>query len=661
MNNTASDWNTAKIHALPSASQPAPNDEIDLGDLFKLFWRRKVLMIIALLLSMILGFFYVRTLPNLYEAEAKLILESQEENASGLDALSQGLSAEDAELNSQIEVIKSRELIGSVIDELNLSDDREFVAHLRDPSIIGASILWVKSKLGISAESTLPDARDSAIDQLTKNLSATIVPKTHVFKIRLETEDPTKSVEIVNALSAAFVNDQIEAKSASSKKAVIWLKDQVAELGEKLIAAEAKEADFLSQTERSVSEQDLKQSNQNLKIARGRYDSFISSLEQVTGSRVPASDRDVTRMNSILRDIRELEGIVEAQNNDLLQILQLKRESETARNIYTQFANRLNEVEVQEGLHESDVRVLSAAVNRPIATKPKKMLTVLTFGVLGLLASVAYILARKFMDRSYNDPVELQAALGIPVIGAIPSAPVTNRRKLLNYVLKRPSSGIMESIRDLRTSLMSSKNGDRDSSSKLGRTLLFTSSIPAEGKTTSSILLSLNAAALDKKVLLIECDLRRSTFRTYFGPQTKMGLLNCIQQDEGWESAIWSEPRTNADIIFGGASSGKNAGDIFASQDFAQFMDRMRERYDLIVLDSPPVLPVPDARLIANHSDQIVYVVKSGSTPSSTVAAGLRLFDNMNLQIDGLILTQLQKNRGYGTYGYGYGSEYYKN
>jgi len=146
---------------------------------------------------------------------------------------------------------------------------------------------------------------------------------------------------------------------------------------------------------------------------------------------------------------------------------------------------------------------------------------------------------------------------------------------------------------------------------------------------------------------------------TYFGPQTRFGLLDVIKQEEGWESAIWSEPKTNADIIFGGQSKDQNAGDIFASQGFSEFIERMKNRYDLIVLDSPPVLPVPDARLIANHCDKIIYAVKSGSTPSSVVSAGLRQFNNINLQIDGLVLTQLKKDSGYGSYGYG--SEYFKN
>jgi len=218
MNNTASDWNTAKIHTLPTASRAMPDDEVDLGELFKLFWRRKLLMIMALLLASALGIFYVQTLPNLYEAEATLILESQEENASGLDALTQGLSSEDAELNSQIEVIKSRKLIGKVVDRLKLSNDPEFVAELRDPSPIKLVIDWVKSKIGVSSDQAQPNPKDSAIDQLTENLSAVILPDTQVFRIRLETEDPKKSVSIVNALSDAFVGDQIDAKKRQRKR-----------------------------------------------------------------------------------------------------------------------------------------------------------------------------------------------------------------------------------------------------------------------------------------------------------------------------------------------------------------------------------------------------------------------------------------------------------
>jgi len=668
MSNTTSDWKESKVYSAPPAPQAAANnDEIDLGEIFSLLWRRKLLILTALLIAMALGLAYVRQLPNLYEAEAKLILEAQEQNATGLDSLVPGITDEDAEMNSQIEVIKSRQLIGKVVQDLNLVNDPEFVSSLREPSYIAKAIKWLKTQIGTKSEAKEIDPLNSAVDQLTKNLQAIVLPKTHVFKIRIETQDPEKSVLIVNALARAFVDDQVISKTKSTDKAAGWLEDKVNELEVSLNAAEAKAADFRSQTERSVTEEELRQSNQNLKTARGRYDSFILLLEKSTGSKVPTSDLDISRMNSILKNISELEGIVEKQTDDLLTIRQLDREAAAEGEIYKHFATRLNEIQVQKGLHESDVRVLSPAVLRPHATKPRKALNVALFGILGVILSTAYILIRKLMDRSFNDPVELQDAFGIPVIGAIPSAPFPNhprnRRKLLNYVIKRPSSGIMEAIRDLRTSLISRTGSAAKNTQRRGKTIMFTSSIPAEGKTTSSILLALNASALDQKVLLVECDLRRSTFKTYFGAQTTLGLLNVIQRDDGWEEGIWNEPKTTADIIFGGVAKKQNAGDIFASQSFADFIEEMRGRYDLIVLDTPPVLPVPDARLIANHSDQIVYAVKSASTPSSTVSAGLRLFRNMNLKVDGLVLTQLKKNRGgygYG-YGYGYGSEYYNN
>ena len=659
MNDPTSGWETAKTRDHHLVPPPSSDDEIDLGELFGLFWRRKFTLIIAMLLAMVLGAAYVATQPNLYEAEAALILREQEQNATGLEALAPGLSNEDAEMNSQIQVIKSRKLIGIVVDRLNLTGDPEYVASLRAPSLIGFSIKWIRSKLSADeSEARQIDVRNQAIDQLTKNLSASVLPKTHVFKIRIETEEADKSVRIVNAVAAAFVNDQIDEKKESTENAAKWLNEKVAELQVSLNQAEARAATFRSQTERVVTEQELVQSNQQLKIARGRYESFISSLQRTTGSTIPSADRDIVRRNALLKEIGTLEAIVEKQTNDLLTIRQLDREAETEGQIYQHFATRLNEIEVQKGLHESDVRILSAAVPRPQPVKPRKPLTIAIFGILGLILSAAYILIRKFMDRSFKTAEELENAFRIPVLGMIPTAPHTNRRKLLNYALKRPSSGIVEAIRGLRTSLLN--NTKKVHSSKSGDVILFTSSIPAEGKTTSSILLSINSSSLNKKVLLVECDLRRSTFKTYFGPQSKFGLLDAINDNENLEKYTYKEPRANVDIIFGGQSAGENAADIFASEKFANFIEAVRSRYDLIILDSPPVLPVPDARLISNHCDKIVYAVKSNSTPSSVVTSGIRLFDGINRRIDGFIFTQMKNKSGYG-YGYGYGSEYYKN
>ncbi len=667
MSNSAQEWTQANVHALPTSYQKADDAEVDLSELLQIILRRKWLIIASVLLATLLGFLFVQQATRLYSAEAKLILESESQNATGLDSFASSISDEDAEMNSQIEVIKSRRLIGKVVDQLALYDDPEFVLGIGDPSFRTKATDWVKSSIGMEVarpEMSLPMRKQVAVDSLTARVNARVLPKTYVFLISLETQDAAKSVEIVNALSDAFVNDQVISKQESTDGAIVWLGDKVEVLGKELGQAEAKAASFRSQTERAVTEEDLAQSNLNLKNARGRLDSFTSNLQSITGSSVPTTDRDVTRMNQLMRDISELEAIANKQTEDLLIIRQLDREAIAAGKIYEHFAQRLNEVEVQKGLQESDVRVLSAAVPRTTPTKPKKSLTIAIFSILGLLAGLGYVIMSKFMDRSFHDPAELQRAFGLPVIGTVARAPMTSRRALLNYVVKRPSSAIMESIRDLRTSILSSQPGDNNTSEREGKVVVFTSSIPAEGKTTSSVLLAINSGALEKRVLLVECDLRRSTFKTYFGSETELGLLDALKKDDSWSNAIWRNEKMNIDVIYGGVSKGRNAADIFASSEFSTFIDRVKSRYDLIVLDAPPVLPVPDARLIAKLSDKIVYVVSSGSTPSSTIAAGLRMFETMNLKIDGFALTQIKKNKnyGYGGYGrYGYGSEYYKN
>ncbi len=656
MSNPAPDWTSANVHALPSARY-ADDDEIDIGEVITLFWRRKWLLTCVVLASIIAGIFYVQQLPKLYYAEAKLILESQEQNATGLENLVPGISSDDSEMNSQIEVIKSRNLVGQVVKDLSLIDDPEYNTTLQEPTLIARSIEWVLAKIGISLSPDLQDQREIAIDELTENLNVSVLPKTHVFKISLETWDPLKSVKIVNALSQAFVSDQVKAKLDSNTQAADWLRNKVNDLAEILNESEAKAASFRNQTERVVTEQDVVRSNNNLKNARGRLSSFETSLKDRTGSAVPTRDSDRAQLNFLLLNISKLEAIVEKQTNDLLTIRQLDREAEAAGAIYEHFVQRMNQIEVQKGLQESDVRILSGAVPRYKPTKPRKGLTLAVFAILGLIFGVAYILLRKLMDKSFNDPAELQSAFGVPVIGTIPRAKTKNRRALLSYAIKRPSSAIMEAIRDLRTSLLALDKRGNQSGGHSGQVLVMTSSIPAEGKTTSSVLLALNSSALDKKVLLIECDLRRSTFKTYFGPGTELGLLHAIDRKDDWKTAVWTEPKTNMDIIFGGVADNRNAADIFASQGFTDFVERAKEKYDLVILDSPPVLPVPDARLIAKLSDKIIYVVKSSSTPSSTVAAGLRLFENIGLRPDGLIMTQIDKRSGYSSYG----SEYYRN
>ncbi len=661
MNTVSSDWTPAVSQVVAPATDKA-EATIDLREIFSLLWYRKwTIALIAFLMTMA-GLFYVLNTTKLYEARGTLILQEDQQSPTGLDALVGGISNEDSELNSQIEVIRSRNIVGQVVDQLSLDQDPEFVRELREQSWLqkqfGAakravsSVMSVKNEAG-NASVGKQTHRELAIDGLISELGVSVIRNTKVFLLKLETTSPQKSALIVNTVAQTFIADQVAGRLESTKEAAEWLEGKVGELAQKLATAEAEAAAYRSQTERNVTEADVAASNNALKSARGRLSSFEGNLLETTGSVVPRTDRDLDRYTLLKEDIAQLETILAKQTDDLLTLRQLDREALAAGTIYEHFATRLNEIQVQRGLQESDVRVLSPAIPRYDPTHPRTVMTVFFAGLLGLMLGIAYVIIRRLMDHSFKDASDLQSRFGIPVIGAIPKAPSKGRRDLLNYATKRSNSPLMESIRDLRTSILISSTDTSGDGQAQGGVLALTSSLPGEGKTTTSVLLAVNTAALGKKVLLIECDLRRSMFQSYFGRKSQGGLIDLLGNEEALQEHVWHEEKSGIDVVFGGISRAKNAGDIFAAPEFARLVDETRNHYDLVILDCPPVLPVPDARLIANHADYILYAVRSGVTPSSVISAGLRQFEMIGKKVDSLALTQMSRREAYyGNYGY---------
>jgi len=330
MNDQIAEWRTAKIRDPLPVAAPNSDNEIALGEILGFLWLRKFTLIVCMLLSAIAGAAYVSTVTDLYQSDATLILEEQNKNAIGIEDLLPGLSGEDAEMTSQIQVFKSRIVIGKVVDELNLVEDPEYVEALRAPSVFSRAIGWVKPEVSIATNANDEvRIREDVIDRLIENLSVSLLPETFVFRLRIKTDDPRKSADILNAIAASFIEARINQKKNFTENAAIWLNNKVAELEVSLNDSETKAAAFRSQTEWAVTDQELFRSNQKLKNSRGRYDSFISSLEAETGSKVPRSEQDIDRQNAFLREIAELEAIAEKQTKDFLVNRQFDREAKT--------------------------------------------------------------------------------------------------------------------------------------------------------------------------------------------------------------------------------------------------------------------------------------------------------------------------------------------
>ena len=281
--------------------------------------------------------------------------------------------------------------------------------------------------------------------------------------------------------------------------------------------------------------------------------------------------------------------------------------------------------------------------------------------ILGLMLSAGLILLREMRNNSFRTGRELEGATGYTVLGQIPAMPAASRAKVLQYLSDKPTSAAAEAVRNLRTSLMLS-NVDNPP-----KVVISTSSVPGEGKTTNSLALAQNLLGLGKRVLLVEGDIRRRTLHQYFKDMPEKGIVSVLSGELTLAEVVHRSQGFGADIL-GGEKSSTNAADLFASDRFRALIEEARGAYDMVIIDTPPVLVVPDARIIADQADAIIFTVQWDKTSKTQVEESLRMFHNSGQRITGLVLSQISpkgmKRYGYGgTYGAysGYGAKYYTN
>ncbi|MCB1356540.1 MAG: polysaccharide biosynthesis tyrosine autokinase, partial [Maritimibacter sp.] len=308
---------------------------------------------------------------------------------------------------------------------------------------------------------------------------------------------------------------------------------------------------------------------------------------------------------------------------------------------------------------QADARVLSEAAVPLGPSAPRRTRVLMLMLLLGGLAGAAAIVLREMLDSGFRTAEALEAETGLAVVGQVPRIPGASRAEVLDHLVANPTSAAAEAVRNLRTSLMLS-NVDRPP-----RVILSTSAIPGEGKTTLALALAQNYAHLGRRVLLIEGDMRRQVFREYFALARTKGLRAVLGAEKSFEAVVQHAPGLGADVLTGGHSAA-NAADLFTSERFATLIEGLRQRYDVVVIDMPPVLLVPDARIVARHADAVLFAVRWDHTSRAQVTEAIRQFTLAGTAITGLVLSQIDpkgmKKYGYagkyGAYG-GYGGDGY--
>ncbi|WP_171208050.1 MULTISPECIES: polysaccharide biosynthesis tyrosine autokinase [unclassified Ruegeria] len=656
-------------------------EQDELGRLLGLLWAGKWLLAATTVLGLtlaILAATYV--IKPVYQAETTLLLDPGSDGFEATAGALNGLATDVSAINTQIEILRSDQMMRRLAERMNLAADPEFNASLRPPlSLIG--------QRGGGAE--------DVAKALAARVSVTNIRNSHVLTLSARSEDAAKAAEIVNTLATLYMDGQVAEKRRDINTAVNWLSDRVVSLEQEI----EQQDDAAAQVGAAIAVQSIEALAMQLSDTRARLDqllnrqrslqqrarrlealadnptgaaSFEDELLQRQATAALAGDtkalhgfavRVAELQNQTIRELaladrqanvlqsglRQLEADYRAQTDQLAQLRQVERDARATELLHQTFLSRLKETALRRGLQTPDSRIISPAIEgRETAPNTAKLAV---FGVLaGAVAGIATLLLRQAQQARAPTLATIEAATRRPVIGQLPKAPVRSRAQLIDYLTARATSPLVEAAHNLRTSLLWRNKTDPP------KVILCSSCVPGEGKTTTAIILAHSLAGLSKRVLLVEADIRRLSFQHYFPENPKGGLVTALSYRVPVQDLIQRDARTGLDVLMGERSA-DSAADLFSSPEFHALFEDLRQRYDHIVIDCPPVLVVPDARVIGQSADAIMLTVTASDTNRSLVENALREFSSVNLQVRGLVMSRVSATKGaktdlvYGTYG----------
>ena len=351
-----------------------------------------------------------------------------------------------------------------------------------------------------------------------------------------------------------------------------------------------------------------------------------------------------TQLNELEAEFQKLDLSARTQSQATVAIRQLEREADASRILYENFLSRLKETTEQEDLQTADARILSFAFPPPSPTGEMRQRLLLLGAMLGTMFALALVFVRENLDDTFKVPSDLEDVTRTEVIGVIPKAPKqSDRNGIIAQFRRNPKSSMAEAVRSLRTHLI------RNSHLRAPQVVMFTSSVPREGKSTTAMLTALTSRQMGKATLLLDCDLRLPAVAAALDTEDHgPGLLSVLDGRAAIEDAIWKDPDTGLHVLMTRPHEpglSVNAADVLASKRFSNLIEELRSWYDLIILDTPPVLIVADAQILAPRADAIAYTVAWNSTPRGAVLDGIRELELSGGPQPGMVLTLVDEEK----------------
>ncbi len=380
----------------------------------------------------------------------------------------------------------------------------------------------------------------------------------------------------------------------------------------------------------------------------GELDRSIAREEGRVRSTLQATYQAAAAREADLRSrVQGLEGDLLNLRGRTIQYTIYQREVDTNRQLYDALLQRYREIGVAGGVGVNNISIVDAAQVPQRPSSPNLLINLALSLLIGGVVGAGLAFALEQIDEAISDPSDVERALGLPLLGAIPKAEGEN----LEAELEDRKSPLVEAYLSTQTSLAFTTDHG------IPRTLMVTSTRPAEGKTTTSYALARSLGRTGRKVILVDGDMRSPSLHHTFDIKNAMGLSNYLAGEENLTAMIHRELVDNVALMTAGPPP-PNAAELLTGDRVAQLIAALRSQFDHVVLDVPPVMGLADTPLIASQVEGVVFVIQSHATRASMARVAIGRLRDAQARVLGVLLTKFESKRAHYGYGYDYGSGY---
>ncbi|EPK8513857.1 polysaccharide biosynthesis tyrosine autokinase [Acinetobacter baumannii] len=713
-------------------------DTIDLKELFFSLIAQWKLIALCVILSVVCALLYLRVTPDTYSVDALVQVEdSKGASAALLGDLSQMIEQK-SPAQAEIEILKSRLVLGSVIKDLHLNiqvsstentfthrllsdtdykteyakksvlfkdglksfDIRQFEIpayyldknllldfdkqslRLTDPdteeviltvplnqanSVTGPYGLW---KVAIFTKDQFDSTYNIkklslplAIKSISSDYSVEEKGKlTGILGLSYQGQDQEHITKVLNAILATYSAQNIERRSAESAQTLKFLDEQLPDLKKQLDDAERQFNKFRQQyntvdvtkeselylTQSITLETKKAELEQKQAEMAAKYTAEHPAMREINGQ-LAAINKQIGELNSTLKQLPDVQR----------QYLQLYREVEVKTQLYTALLNSYQQLRIAKAGEIGNVRIVDTAIEPVQPIKPKKLLVLILSVFVGGFIGTLIALLRNMLRTGIKDSGQIENELDLPVYATVPRSPIQESRiKILKkkksipiLAVKNSDDIAIESLRSIRTAihfaLANAKNN----------IIMITGPSPEVGKSFISTNLATIFAQGDKRVLLIDADMRRGYMHKYFDVDVKPGLSELLSGQADLQKVLHKTQVTNLDVITRGKSP-TNPSEILSSNQFKELLEQLQSQYDHIIIDTPPVLAVTDGIIISQYTDVNLIVARYAKSQMKELELTVNRFEQAGVKVNGFILNDIQRaSAGYG-YGYNYAYAY---